>query len=775
MQRRILYVEDDIVDQMAFRRLVKSDGLPWEVLIADSVSDARRMLAGNRYDLVLTDYLLGDGTAFDVIDLARDMPVIFTTGTGNEEIAVKAMKAGAYDYLIKDPERNYLKVLPVTIENTIRRREAEQRSRMLSHTITSINDSVFIADLQNRIIFVNRSFCDTYGYTEEEVMGMHTSMLWAEAAVSTDGRLDLLALAENANKGEYEHRRSDGTVFPVSLSWSIIRDENNREVAIVGVARDVTERRRSEEALRESEERYRAIVEDQTEMICRFLLDGTITFVNAAFCRYYQRQRRDLIGYRFVPYLPEDVNPADSDVIRQLSAEQPTAVVETTTTGPDGRTHWQQWTLRRLHDEHGHTVEYQAVGRDVTSDREAEEARRQARDQEVAIGARIQKTLLLGRPPSDISGAGMAAMTIPSQEIDGDFYDFTRFGQDIFDVVVGDVMGKGVPAALVGAAAKSLFPRAIGQLLAQSKCGEIPEPDRIVQMVHNELTQQLIHLDSFVTVCYARFNLREQTLCFVDCGHTKTVVYRAETGACEDIGGDNLPLGFLANELYTQQKTPAKSGDIFVFYSDGVTESANAAGELYGIERLKQLVANNADKTADEILQVIRADTLAFSGSDTSNDDFTVIAVKIGQPAEEPIIVETLEVSSSLGELRRIREFIESFSAHDPDVAAIIDILTLVLDEAAANVMKHAYQGEEDREINLRVSLYSDRIVMELWHMGASFDPSVIPPPSFDGTRDSGFGLFIMNELMDEVSYPDRGDGWKGTRLVKHLHRELGG
>jgi len=123
---RILLIEDDKVDQMAFKRLVKEKDLPYDYLMAGSVSEARKMLRSETFDAVITDYLLGDGTAFDIIGIVADTPVIFVTGAGDEEIALKAMKAGAYDYLIKDPKHNYLNVLSVTTENVIKRKRNEE-------------------------------------------------------------------------------------------------------------------------------------------------------------------------------------------------------------------------------------------------------------------------------------------------------------------------------------------------------------------------------------------------------------------------------------------------------------------------------------------------------------------------------------------------------------------------------------------------------------------------------------------------------------------------
>ncbi|MER3446094.1 MAG: hybrid sensor histidine kinase/response regulator [Candidatus Dadabacteria bacterium] len=234
---RILVIEDDKVDQMAFKRIVKDEGLSYDYDIAGSVSEAKKFLDSKRFDIVITDYMLGDGTAFDILDLIKDTPIIIVTGSGDEEIAVKAMKRGAYDYLIKDPERNYLKVLPITVESAIKHKGAEKQFRMLSHAIMSINDSVYITDMDNRIIFVNKAFCKTYGHEEGNILGRDSNVL---------GEVSL--------KDEFYHRRKDGSTFPVSLSRSAIKDESGNEVAVIGVVRDITEHKRAEEELKKAKE-----------------------------------------------------------------------------------------------------------------------------------------------------------------------------------------------------------------------------------------------------------------------------------------------------------------------------------------------------------------------------------------------------------------------------------------------------------------------------------------------------------------------------------------
>ncbi len=122
---RVLLIEDDLVDRMAFSRFVESRKLPYEYTMVDSAHAARQRLTSEQFDIVLSDYSLGDGTCLELLNEHKEIPFIVVTGTGSEEIAVQAMKRGARDYLIKDPGGHYLTVLPSTVKNVLERCAAE--------------------------------------------------------------------------------------------------------------------------------------------------------------------------------------------------------------------------------------------------------------------------------------------------------------------------------------------------------------------------------------------------------------------------------------------------------------------------------------------------------------------------------------------------------------------------------------------------------------------------------------------------------------------------
>jgi len=243
MKTKILYIEDDKVDQKAFERLIKNKELPYEFFLAETVKEAKSRIESGKFDIAIMDYKLGDGTAFDIFDDIGDIPFVMLTGSGDEEVAVKAMKAGARDYLIKDPDRNYLKVLPVIMSNALKHAQEEKLFSMLSHAVMDIKDGVFFTDMEDKIIYVNDAFCRTYGYHENEILGKNASILW-DKKTENEYRLNILPKALRGGlKGEFLHRKQDESLFPVLLSRALIHNERKKPIAIAGIVRDITERK----------------------------------------------------------------------------------------------------------------------------------------------------------------------------------------------------------------------------------------------------------------------------------------------------------------------------------------------------------------------------------------------------------------------------------------------------------------------------------------------------------------------------------------------------
>jgi PAS domain S-box-containing protein len=197
-----------------------------------------------------------------------------------------------------------------------------------------------------------------------------------------------------ARQDEVLIERPDGSRVAARVDIVPLRDAGGRLVGAVNTVQDVTDRRRAEEALRLSEARYRAIVEDQPEMVCRFLADGTMTFANDAYCRYFGLRREALLGAPYVPVVFPDDLPHVQALVASMTPERPVVVIENRVIRGDGAVRWTEWTNRATYDEQGRLLEFQSTGRDITERRQAQaDAARLAAIVASADDAIVGKTL----------------------------------------------------------------------------------------------------------------------------------------------------------------------------------------------------------------------------------------------------------------------------------------------------------------------------------------------------------------------------------------------
>lgn len=251
---------------------------------------------------------------------------------------------------------------------------------------------------------------------------------------------------------------------------------------------------------------------------------------------------------------------------------------------------------------------------------------------------RIEKQLLQSACPDNLDGISIAATSLPSGHMAGDFFDFITYQTQCFDLVIGDVMGKGLQSALVGAGVKFI----ILKTLAQHDChhgvrvncpsSDAKDSSSLVsafEQIQKQSIDKLMELEMFVTLCYARFEINKMKMYYLDCGHTKTIHYRASSGTSDFLIGDNLPLGLDRSAVYQPVEINLTEGDLLLFYSDGVTEAENFKGDFFGPESLATLVGENSELPPSELLEKIMYSVQEHTGHNTFSDDFTCIAVKL--------------------------------------------------------------------------------------------------------------------------------------------------
>jgi PAS domain S-box-containing protein len=202
-----------------------------------------------------------------------------------------------------------------------------------------------------------------------------------------DDREAVFKLVEETLAGRAEYRIDHRIVLPggevqyVFSQGEVERDADGRPVRMVGTMLDITERRKAEKKLKESEARYRAVVDDQTDFISRYHPDGTINFVNTSLCQHAGKEPEELIGRNFLDILSDEDRAEVEQALKTLDSKNPVTSVEHKFVRPEtGEVFWQRWLNRAIFDEKGTIVEFQGVGRDITIERRAEDELRRSRE-----------------------------------------------------------------------------------------------------------------------------------------------------------------------------------------------------------------------------------------------------------------------------------------------------------------------------------------------------------------------------------------------------------
>lgn len=225
-------------------------------------------------------------------------------------------------------------------------------------------------------------------------------------------------------------------------------------------------------------------------------------------------------------------------------------------------------------------------------------------------------------------GIQVAALSIPLHDVDGDFYDFHRYGDRYVDVVIGDAMGKGPSAAAVGEATRASLRRCRPSIAPVADDGVIPDPQEIVSRIQREMTGPLMEIGSFVTLLYARFDLGTRRVTFVDCGHPLSGHLDFPSKGWSALEGENLPLGVDGTDGIRQSCRSYEDGDLFVLYSDGLIEAQDESGEPFGEARLREVVRANSRLDPEDIVETVRAAVRGHISPRGLSDDLTCVVLK---------------------------------------------------------------------------------------------------------------------------------------------------
>jgi sigma-B regulation protein RsbU (phosphoserine phosphatase) len=239
------------------------------------------------------------------------------------------------------------------------------------------------------------------------------------------------------------------------------------------------------------------------------------------------------------------------------------------------------------------------------------------RDYEMETARRIQRSFLPESPPQ-VAGFELAALSLPAWEVGGDFYDFIPISPDRWGIVIADVSGKGVPAALFGALSRT-FVRAnvVGDPTA---CAAIERA--------NNLISQDANSGMFVTLFYALLDLKRKRLNYVNAGHNPPLLLKGGAGSVILLEAKGIALGVMDDIDLEERELELASNDLMILYTDGVTEAINKEEAPFGQERLIEVIMQSANLPARDLINRIKEEVTAFAQGQPQFDDFTLVILK---------------------------------------------------------------------------------------------------------------------------------------------------
>jgi sigma-B regulation protein RsbU (phosphoserine phosphatase) len=235
---------------------------------------------------------------------------------------------------------------------------------------------------------------------------------------------------------------------------------------------------------------------------------------------------------------------------------------------------------------------------------------------DVELAAQVQRLFLPSGKPA-IPGLEIAGMMYPARGVGGDYYDYFPVDAHTTQVIVADVAGKGVSAALLMSATAAAM-----RLEANHDRNLLGQVERL-----NSGILSVSDADRFVTLLVAEIDAQKRTLRYVNCGHNPALLFRAETSALSLLSSSCPPIGLSPDEICELASADLGPGDVVVFYTDGVTEAENRLGEEFGMERLSATVRSGSSLSAEDLMSNIYNAAADFCG-DNFNDDVTILVVK---------------------------------------------------------------------------------------------------------------------------------------------------
>jgi phosphoserine phosphatase RsbU/P len=651
---KLLLIQEVAKHARALRELLeeqrsKKFAIEW----TSSIHAARQEIPRFDPDVILFDLDLGLEGFNQVHRFALQVPIIVLTNSADEDLALSAVQEGAQDYLVKNDIDG--RVVVRSIRYSIERKRAEtallQAEEKYRSIYENIVEGIFQTSPDGRYLSANPALARIYGYDSADELMHSLTNISRELYVDPGRRAEFVALMERhdvVSGFESQVHRRDGSVIWISENVRAVRGKKGEIRFYEGTVEDITDRRRHEEELRNSETLYHSLVETLPQNIFRKNLQEQFTFANQRFCQTLGRDLKDIVGKTDFDFFPAELAAKyqkDDQLILE-TGKMFEAVEENQPPGGDKL--YVNVVKTPLYDASGRIIGLQGIFWDITEKRRAEEALRLANqelarsreelrlrndqmEEDLRMAREIQQAIIPQQYPcfpvhatEDQNRLVFCHRYLPTGAVGGDFFNIRPLSEHKVGVFICDVMGHGVRSALITAILRAL----VEELTPQTN-----DPGEMLGQINRDLRSILKQSGTplFTTAFYLIADLATGHAQYANAGHPKPMIIHGSSGEAEPLQNStqrsNPALGLFDSFRYATSSIDLHPNDRLIFFTDGVYD-VECNGDMLSPDWLKaELTARNAlplSRAFDEVLAELRT----LSGGEFC-DDLCLIGMEV--------------------------------------------------------------------------------------------------------------------------------------------------
>ena len=498
---------------------------------------------------------------------------------------------------------------------------------------------------------------------------------------------------------------------------------------------------------------------------------GVVEWVNPGFTRLTGYTSHEIVG-RSLKILSSGVH--DPEFFRSMWSSILAGNVwhnEVINRRKDGTFYTEEMTITPVLDDQNRIVRFVAVKQDITGRKQLEELMlrdKKRMESELDVAREIQMSML---PESSavLAGrkdVGIEALLISAREVGGDFYDFFWIDDENICFFVGDVSGKGVPAALLMAVTKTLL---------KSGSKDQRSTAAIISRVNNELSKDNDKY-MFVTVFIGILNTTTGYLVYTNAGHNPAYLLGLPGTGVKRLGELHGPvLGAMEDRDYGETVFQVQRGEKLFVYTDGIVESRDSGNSLYSDERLFSLLSDCMTLPMPELVQKVLDDIKIHEGEAEQADDITMLTVELMEITEDSMLDYLfITISNKIQNIRGLIESFEQFARKQQVPDLPIQQISIVFDELISNTIKYAYPDDLEHHIEIMVRFYRDKLMITLLDDGVPFNPFMQSDPdislSVQDREVGGLGVHLVKFLVDDYHYEYKSQiGKNSIHFTKNL------